>query len=120
MATLRFIASTAVLLVFMMMAFVASAASGPNDHRSTSAHSAAERALFGSSYAEDCLFGSSSQLFGAPAATTKVKEDDYTIPAKAVVDETPIKKKNTRDNTSDLPAFVNNNPPTAFVYRNHH
>ena len=70
----------------------------------------AERALFGSSYAEDCLFGyTSSHLFGAPGATTKQKKDNGDITSTV-----PVATKKTAS-TEFGPAFV---LPTASAFVN--
>ena len=64
----------------------------------TRSFSASERALFGYSYSEDCLFGSSSaNLYGAHRAEKEKEQQqiEETIPVKAVKGERSKKQAPT-------------------------
>lgn len=93
------------------LALLATAAATP-----PSAGSAGERALFGSSYGEACLFGSSSHLFGAPKPAVAKEEQDEDTDTVVV----PVKATKTEqlEGAATTTAFVAKASPTAFV--NHH
>lgn len=110
MTTLRFSA---------FLALLAAATCNASTSTPASAGSAGERALFGSSYAEDCLFGSSSHLFGAPKTagkkTDESKNDSNDINA--------VVEAKVSSNASESPkgaAFVNNNNKNPSAFINHH
>jgi hypothetical protein len=67
-----------------------------------SSFSASEQVLFGQSSAEDCLFGSSSSLFGA--FPTGVNEEDTVVQVKAL-ENGPSMATGTFG-TTNPPAFV--------------
>ena len=96
--------------------------------------STGERALFGYSYSEDCLFGTTSHLYGSPtqagvaASSTSSSLDSMTVPAihnssnnsnnNNKSKDDPRFPQDTLTNTKELPrtvAFVRDLPKTPYL-----
>jgi len=73
--------SITIMIIFFVVLFAtavfraAAAAPSPNDKRIFYHSSEGEQALFGCIHTEDCLFGSSSHLFGIPPPTAKEEKE---------------------------------------------
>lgn len=90
------------LLVVLVLTMARGSFSVAPKTEATRPFSTSERALFGYSYSEDCLFGSSSAtLFGVPQAEREQKKESYgrTFPASTV-------KKEDLDKKSVPAAFI--------------
>ncbi|CAB9506195.1 expressed unknown protein [Seminavis robusta] len=102
-------------LIFLFALLVALVSATPSRGSSSSGSSVGERALFGYSYSEDCLFGTSSHLlYGAPKPKPAVP------PTTTTTTTIPVKKVDTRPTEESAAGSTDDKRTVAFVRRSHY